>query len=182
MPFCPNCRTEYSSGETCADCGARLATTPPEGWSAGQRPEQMRPAEVAQTESMIELDLMESQLRAAGIPTARRPRRAALFVAEANLEAARRVLEGRAGMTALPETLGLSELHRIRLVCAECEQATSVDLLAERLPEQCRCGRYFDLSEARGVLDRYTEIMRTMAEADFEVEVEVPAVEDGAGG
>ncbi|MFB3881221.1 MAG: hypothetical protein ACE149_08150 [Armatimonadota bacterium] len=177
MPFCPNCRTEYSTGESCADCGARLVAAPPEGWSAGQRPEQMRPVEVAQTDSMVALDLMESQLRAAGIPTARRVRRAALFVAEANLEAARRVLEGKAGGGALQETFGLSELHRIRLVCAECEQATTVDLLADRLPDRCRCGRYFDLGEARPVIERYTEIMRTMDEADFEIEVEAPQAE-----
>lgn len=177
MPFCPNCRTEYSTGETCADCGARLVASLPEGWSAGQRPDQMRPVEVAQADSMIELDLMESQLRAAGIPTARRPRRAALFVAEANLEAARRVLDGKAGIAALPETFGLSELHRIRLVCAECEQATTVDLLADRLPDRCRCGRYFDLGEARPVIERYAEIMRAMDEADFEIEVEAPVGE-----
>jgi hypothetical protein len=122
------------------------------------------------------LDLMEAQLRAAGIPTARRPRRVALFVAEANREVARSVLAGK-GVGALPETFGLSELHRIRLVCEQCERAVTVDLLRERVPATCACGRQFDLSAARLVLDRYTEVMRAMAEADFEIEVVVPEVE-----
>ncbi len=176
MPFCPNCRSEYAPGVTaCADCGARLIDTPPEGWSATPRtPEDMRPAEVVEAENMVEIDLIESQLRAAGIPSARRPRRVALFVAQANLDAARRVLQGKL-TSALPETFGLSELHRIRLVCAECEKPTSVDLLVDRLPERCgQCSRYFDLSEARAVLDRYTDLMRTMADADYDIEIEVP--------
>jgi hypothetical protein len=174
MPYCPNCRTEYTSGAAiCADCGAALIETPPEGWRRAQRPEGMRPVEVAEAENLVELDLMEAQLRAAGIPTARRPRRVALFVVEANREAAQRVLSGKSPQ-ALPETFGLSELHRIRLVCEECEQAMTVDLLTERVPEQCQCGRYFDLSAARPILDRYADLMRVMADAEFEIEIVVP--------
>jgi hypothetical protein len=138
----------------------------------------MRPAQVAQSENLVELDLMEAQLRAAGIPTARRPRSVALFVAEVNLDAAQRALQGRP-ITALPETFGLSELHRIRLVCADCEKGTSVDLLTDPLPHRCgKCGRYFDLSEARTALDGYAEMMRTMADAEFDIEIEVPQAED----
>jgi len=178
MPFCPNCRTEYMAGaSTCADCGAALTESPPAGWSSQRNTEGMRPVEVYAADSAVEVDLVEAQLRAAGIPTARRPRRLTLFVPASHQASAQRVLEGKPPM-ALPETLGLSELHVIHLVCAECEEATSVDLLAERLPEQCRCGRYFDLGQARPVVDRYTDIMQTMADADFEIEVEVPAAEE----
>ncbi len=176
MLFCPSCKTEYMSGTVCADCGAKLVDARPEGWRANPNAEQMRPAQVAEAENTIELDLMEAQLRAAGIPTARRPRSVALFVAEANAEAAKRVLEGKAP-PGRSETLGLSELHRIRLVCAECDRAISVDLLTEGLPERCECGRYFDLSEARPVLDRYADLMRTMADADFDIEIEAPPAE-----
>jgi hypothetical protein len=138
----------------------------------------MRPVEVYAADSALEADLAEAQLRAAGIPTARRPRRLALFVPASHQPSAQRVLQGKPPM-AVPETLGLSELHVIRLVCAECEEATSVDVLTERFPEQCRCGRYFGLTEARPALDRYTELMRLMADADFEIEVEVPTAEEG---
>lgn len=178
MPFCPNCRTEYMAGaSTCADCGATLTESRPAGWSSPRNAEGMRPVEVYAADSAVEMDLAEAQLRAAGIPTARRPRRLTLFVPASHQASAERVLQGKPPM-AQPETLGLSELHVIRLVCAECEEATSVDLLTERLPEQCRCGRYFDLGEVRPVLDRYTDIMRTMADADFEIEVEVPEAEE----
>ncbi len=174
MPYCPNCSTEYTTATPmCTDCGAALVDTPPAGWRRTQQPEGMRPVEVAQAENLVELDLMEAQLRAAGIPTARRPRRVALFVAEANAAAAERVLKGKA-QQGLPETFGLSELHQIRLVCEECEQPIIVDLLAERTPEQCQCGRYFDLSAARPVLDRYADLMRVMANADFEIEIVIP--------
>jgi uncharacterized Zn finger protein len=78
-----------------------------------------------------------------------------------------------------PETLGLSELHRVRFVCEECSEGTSVDLLQERPPEKCpSCGHLFDLTAARPVLDRYTDLMRTLADADFEIELEVPPPEE----
>ena len=178
MPFCPNCRSEYMAGATtCADCGAVLVESLPEGRSAQPNPESMRPVEVYAAESAVEIELVEAQLRAAGIPTARRPLRLALFVPGGQVESAQRVLQGKPPM-ALPETFGLSELHRIRLVCAQCEEATSVDLLTEPLPEQCQCGRYFDLGEARAVVGRYADLMRTMADVDFEIEVELPPAEE----
>ncbi len=174
MPYCPNCGTEYTAATAmCSDCGSALIDIPTAGLRPSSRPEGMRPIEVAQAENLVELDLIEAQLRAAGIPTARRPRRVALFVAEANAEAAARVLKGEM-KTGLPEAFGLSELHRIRLVCEECEQPTVVDLLTERIPDQCQCGRYFDLSAARSVLDRYTDLMHIMANADFEIEIVAP--------
>ena len=177
MPFCPNCRTEYMAGASaCADCSAALVEALPQGWRPRPEAEAMRPVEVYAAESTIEIDLVEAQLRAAGIPTARRPQRLAVFVPGSHQESARQVLQGKPA-TAMPETLGLSELHVIRLVCAECERATSVDLLAERLPERCECGRYFDLAAARPALERYGELMRLMADADFEIEVQVPEAE-----
>jgi hypothetical protein len=169
-----------AGASTCADCGTTLVESAPEGWSARPNAEAMRPVEAYAADSTVEVDLVEAQLRAAGIPTARRPRRVALFVRAADLASAQQVLQGRPP-GALPETFGLSELHRIRLVCAECEKGTSVDLLNDRLPDRCPCGRYFDLSEARLALDRYTDLMRTMADADFDIEIEVPEVESGEG-
>jgi hypothetical protein len=174
MPFCPNCTTEYAAGiQQCVDCGAALIASPPEGWQATGSPEAMRPVELLAADNIVELDLVEAQLRAAGIPTARRPRRVALFVSTANYETAKNIMHGRA-LGARPETLGLSELHRIRLVCESCEQATDIDLLTEHIPDRCECGRYFDLSDAREVLSRYTEVMQMMDEADFEIELVVP--------
>jgi uncharacterized Zn finger protein len=87
-------------------------------------------------------------------------------------------MEGKPAM-APPETIGLSELHRIVVACEECDAGGTVDLLEERVPEKCpECGHVFDLTAARPVLDRYAELMRTMAEADFEIEVELPAPEE----
>jgi hypothetical protein len=95
------------------------------------------------------------------------------------LRSAQRVLEGK-GPLALPETIGLSQLHRVIITCSECDEGRAVDLLTDRLPEKCAgCGRLFDLSPARAILDRYADIMRSMAEADFEIELEVPEEEEG---
>ena len=74
--------------------------------------------------------------------------------------------------------MGLSDLHRIRLICSQCDKATSVDLLTEQVPVACSCGHIFELSEARPLLDRYREIARRMAEADFELELELPKGEE----
>ncbi len=179
MAFCPNCRTEYAGGAAkCADCGAALVESPPQGWSLARDPQNLRPTELIEVSDQVQLDLMEAQLRAAGIPTVRRPRRVALFVPAAHLRSARRVLEGKTPM-AVPETLGLSQLRRIVLTCSECDAGTTVDLVADRLPEKCaECGHHFDLTAARAVLDRYADIMRMMADADFEIEVEVPGGEE----
>ena len=177
MPYCPNCRTEYvGAAERCTDCGAELVATPPQGWQATSDADAMRPAELCELTDMVALDLLEAQLRAAGIPTARRPRRLALFVPTSHLESARRVMEGRP-VGPMPETAALSELHRIRLVCEECDKETRVDLLEERVPEVCSCGHRFDLGSARAVLDRYAEVMRSLADADFDIEVEIPRPE-----
>lgn len=181
MPYCPNCGTEYASGVArCQDCGATLAAGPAESRFTGlERPER-RPALLAEFTDMVQLDLVETQLRAAGIATARRPRAVAVFVPAWQLEDARRIASGGAPR-GVPSVLGLSELHRIRLVCEECGEAASVDLISEQVPASCACGHYFDLLAARPVLDRYRDLMRTMAEADFEIEIEAPQEETEQG-
>ena len=175
MSFCPNCRTEYTGAATkCTDCGADLVSSLPQGWSIARDPENLKPTELLEASDQVQLDLIEAQLRAAGIPSVRRPRSIALFVPAAHLRSAERVLQGK-GPLALPETLGLSQLHRIVLACSECDAGATVDVLAEKLPEKCSaCGHVFDLTAARPILDRYADIMKTMAEADFEIEVEMP--------
>lgn len=180
MSFCPNCRTEYAGAATkCADCGADLVSSLPQGWSTARDPQNLKPTELIEVSDQVQLDLIEAQLRAAGIPSVRRPRRVALFVPAAHMRSAQRVLEGKAPMAA-PESLGLSQLHRILLPCSECDADVTVDLLADKLPEKCpECAHVFDLTAARPILDRYADIMRTMAEADFEVELEVPEEEQG---
>jgi len=182
MSFCPNCRTEYTGAATkCNDCGADLVESLPQGWSIARDPENLKPTELLEASDQVQLDLIEAQLRAAGIPSVRRPRLIALFVPAAHLRSAQRVLEGKPAMAA-PESLGLSQLHRIVLPCNECDADVTVDLLADRLPEKCpECAHVFDLTAARIILDRYADIMRTMAEADFEIELEVPEEEEGEG-
>ncbi len=176
MPFCPNCRTEYvGDASRCADCGAELV-----GWlqqGATLDPASMRPEELCQIEDPIQADLIEAQLRVAGIPVVRRPRGLTLFVPASRLTDAQRLLAGQPAAQQA-DALGLSELHRIRLVCEACEKVTRVDLLTEQVPNACSCGHYFDLGTARPVLDRYREIIRTMAEADFEIELEQPEPEE----
>jgi len=180
MSFCPNCRTEYTGAATkCTDCGADLVASLPQGWSITRDPENLKPAELIEGSDQVQLDLIEAQLRAAGIPSVRRPRSIALFVPTAHLHSAQRVLEGKPPMAA-PESLGLSQLHRVIIACSECDAGEVVDLLTDKLPEKCPgCGRVFDLTAARPILDRYADIMRTMAEADFEIELEVPEQEEG---
>jgi hypothetical protein len=181
MPFCPNCRIEYVGGATrCVDCGAELTAARPQGWSATGDPDAIRPAELCELSDQVQLDLVEALLRGAGIPSARRPRSVALFVPTAHLENAQRVMAGGTVAPA-PETVGLSELHRIRLLCDECEKETTVDLLTEALPETCACGHRFDLSDVSVVLERYGEVMRMMEKADFEIEVELPKGGDEQG-
>lgn len=176
MPFCPNCRTEYVGDATrCADCGAELV-----GWlQQGARfdPSALRPEALCEVEDAVQADLIEAQLRVAGIPAVRRPRRLALFVPTSRLADAKRVLAGQPAAQAV-ETLALSELHRIRLVCEACEKVTRVDLLTEPVPTACSCGHHFDLGEARSVLDRYQEIARALADADYEIELEQPEPEE----
>jgi len=161
----------------CADCGAALVAWPAAQGGSLSALEASRPAELCEVDDQVQADLMEAQLRAAGIPVVRRPRRVALFVPAARLAAAQRVLAGQSP-AGVPETLGLSELHRIRLVCESCEKATIVDLLGEQVPAACSCGHYFDLTAVRPVLDRYADIVRTMADAEFEIELE-PAEPEG---
>ena len=182
MSFCPNCRTEYTGAATkCTDCGADLVSSLPQGWSIARDPQNLKPTELIEVSDLVQLDLIEAQLRAAGIPSVRRPRRVALFVPAAHLPTAQRVLEGKPPMAA-PEAVGLSQLHRIVLPCSECDADITVDLLAEKLPDKCpECAHVFDLTAARVILDRYADIMRTMAEADFEIELEVPEEEEGEG-
>ena len=181
MPFCPNCRTEFAEGITeCTDCGSPLVAALPSGWDISRNVEAMRPAELVELTDQVQLGLIEAQLRGAGIPFVRRPRSVALFVPHAFVDRAQQVLSGEAAVdpVAESETLSLSELHRLRLVCSECDKETSVDLLTERIPATCpQCGHYFDLSAARGVLDRYIDVVRTMADADFEIELERPREE-----
>ena len=177
MPYCPYCRTEVAGGANCTDCGAALVEALPSGWRAGRDVNASRPAELAEFDDMVQLELIESQLRTVGIPSVRRPRAVALLVPEAFLERARQVMAGEelAAETAEGETLSLSELHRIRLVCSECDKETTVDLLTERAPTKCsQCGHLFDLGPASAVLDRYTDVMRMMSNADYEIEVEPP--------
>ena len=177
MPFCPNCRTEYvGDAKQCSDCGAELTDWLPAGTAVSDF-QAAQAAELCQVEDQLQADLIEVQLRAAGIPCARRPRKLALFVPSARLADAQRVLAGQPPATAA-ESLGLSELHRIRLVCESCEKVTPVDLLTESVPSVCSCGHYFDLTAVRPVLDRYTGLMRTLTDADFEIELEPPAPEE----
>jgi hypothetical protein len=184
MPFCPNCRIEYVGGATrCTDCGAELTALRPQGWSATGDPDAIRPAELCELSDQVQLDLVEALLRGAGIPSARRPRSVALFVPNAHLDRAKQVMEGgpQAAPKAAEGTVGLSELHRIRLICEECEKETTVDLLTDGLPETCACGHRFDLSTVFVVLERYGEVMRMMDKADFEIEVELPKGGDEQG-
>ena len=178
MPFCPNCRTEYVGGATrCADCGAELAGELPEGRAAAFDLQAMRPAELCQVENAVQLDLIESQLRVAGIPSVRRPRSLALFVPASRLDEAQRIMAGeKPGPPS--DTVGLSELHRVRLICSQCDKVTSVDLLTEEVPTACSCGHVFELQEVRPTLDRYTDLVRRMQDADFEVELELPRGEE----
>lgn len=179
MPYCPNCRTEFAGGGNCTDCGAVLVSALPSGWRPGPDANATRPAELAEFDDMVQLELIESQLRTVGIPTVRRPRAVALLVPEALLGRARQVMagEGIAAPAAEGDTLGLSELHRVKLVCSECDREISVDLLKERVPASCECGHLFDLGAATAVLDRYADVMRMMAQADFEIELEPPGGE-----
>ena len=180
MSFCPNCRTEYTGAATkCTDCGADLVSSLPQGWSIARDPENLKPTELIEASDQVQLDLIEAQLRAAGIPSVRRPRSIALFVPASHLHSAQRVLQGK-GPLALPETIGLSQLHRVVIACSECDAGDVVDLLTDKLPETCPgCGRLLDLTAARPIIDRYADIMRAMAEADFEIELEVPEEEVG---
>ena len=175
MPFCPNCKTEYTAGKRwCTDCAVELVEELSTEDAAGNLDSTIRAAEIVQVSNQTEMELVEKQLRAAGIPTARQPRNIAIYVPEEQLEHARRVLTGEGGQP-LFDTVGLSEMHRIRLLCSSCDQPTSVDLLTESVPAKCACGHVFDLSNARPIIDRYTEIVRTMADKDFEIEIELPA-------
>ncbi len=179
MPFCPNCRTEFADGVAeCTDCGSELVAALPNGWNVARDPNAMRPAVLCELSDQVELGLVEAQLRAVGIPFVRRPRSVALYVPSAFLPRAQQVLEGEAEAVsplATEDTLCLSELHRIRLMCSECEHETTVDLLAEKVPNTCpQCGHFFDLTAARAVLDRYTDLMRMMSDVDFEIELERP--------
>jgi hypothetical protein len=177
MPYCPNCRTEFAAGSNCTDCGATLVAALPSGWRAGRDVTAARPAELAEFDDMVQLELIESQLRTVGIPSVRRPRAVALLVPEALLDRARQVMAGEeiAAAEGESDTLSLSELHRIRLVCSECDKEIAVDLLKERVPTTCdQCGHLFNLGPAMAVLDRYGDVMRMMANADFEIEVEPP--------
>lgn len=176
MPYCPNCRTEFAGGANCTDCGAPLVSALPSGWRVGRDVDAMRPAELAEFNDLVQLELVETQLRQAGIPAVRRPRAVALLVPEAFLDRARSVMAGEELPTQRyeGETLSLSELHRIRLVCSDCDREYTVDLLTEKPPARCQCGHYFDLGPALTVLDRYADVMRTMAHADFEIEIEPP--------
>jgi len=178
MPFCPNCRTEFADGVTeCSDCGADLIASAPNGWRPGSNPEAARPAVLCELSDQVQLGLIETQLRGVGIPFVRRARTVALFVPAAFLQRAQQVLAGEAAMEPPPdtETLSLSELHRLRLVCSQCEDELTVDLLTERVPDTCpECGHIFNLAAARAVLDRYTDVIRLMEKADFEIELERP--------
>ena len=178
MPFCPNCRIEYIGSATrCVDCGAELTASLPQGVAAGVDPEAVQPAELCQAANQVQLDLIEAQLRAAGIPSVRRARAVALFVPASRLDEAQRVMAGEpAGAPA--DTVGLSDLHRIRLRCAQCDKVISVDLLEQRPPATCSCGHFFDLGPAGPLLDRYADIVRAMADADFEIELELPKGEE----
>ena len=178
MPFCPNCRSEYTpEAVACSDCGALLVESLPERASMPGSAEATRPVELIEVEDQVRLDMVETQLRAAHIPTIRRPRRVALFVPAAQLKSARYVLEGKTP-GGVPEALELSSLHRIWLECEECDDGVLVDLLKDRLPDRCECGHYYNLSEARSVLERYADVMRAMANADFEIYVQMPEDEE----
>jgi len=182
MPFCPNCRTEYTGAAAkCNDCGAELVSSLPQGWSIARDPQNLKPTELLEASDQVQLDLVEAQLRAASIPSVRRPRSIALFVPASHVASAQRVLQGK-GPLALPETIGLSQLHRVVIACSECDAGDVVDLLTDKLPDKCPgCGRLLDLTAARPILDRYADIMRTMVEADFEIELEIPEEEEGEG-
>ncbi len=173
MPFCPNCRTEYVGDATrCADCDAELVSWLPQGQVAFD-PAASKPAELCQVADPVQADLIEAQLRVVGIPVVRRPRGLSLFVPTSKLGDAQRMLAGQPAVQR-SEAVGLSELHRVRLVCDACEKVTTVNLLTNEIPEACSCGHYFDLASVKPVLYQYREIMRTMAAADFDVEIEQP--------
>lgn len=177
MPYCPNCRTEYLAGMTrCTDCGAALTDTLPADANQATG-EALRPAQLCLLDDQVQLELIENQLRQAGIPSTRRARNIALFVPAGRLEEAQCALAGERAAPPL-ETVGLSELHRIRLACSQCEAEVKLDLLTERVPASCpACGHIFALGAVQPVLDRYADIMRMMADADFDIELELPREE-----
>lgn len=185
MPFCPNCKIEFTEETTkCTDCGAALVpwlSTP--GQHGLPEADSIRPVELCEVADRVQQDLITTQLHEAGIPVVLRARNVAIFVQASRLEDAKRVLAGEKGAMSggydeLPEAVGLSEMHRIRLTCSECDRVTIVDLLNERVPTQCPdCGHYFDLNAARPVLDRYADVMRMMANTDFDIELELPKAE-----
>jgi hypothetical protein len=173
MPFCPNCRTEYVGDATrCADCEAELVSWLPQEQAVFD-PAASKPAELCQVADPVQADLIEAQLRAVGIPVVRRPRGLSLFVPSSRLGDAQHILAGQPTVQRA-EAVGLSELHRIRLVCDACEKVTTVDVLTEEMPEACSCGHRFDLAPVKPVLDKYREIMRAMADADYDIEIEQP--------
>ncbi len=177
MPFCPNCRTEFAAGvEQCTDCASDLVASLPTGWNLGKNPDAMQPTLLGEFSDHVQIGLVEAQLRESGIPFVRRPRLVGLFIPTAFLGRAKQVLTGEgAPASGDTDTVCLSELHRLHLVCAQCEHEVTVDLLKESVPNTCpACGRLFDLSAARTVLDRYTDVVRLMADADFEIELEKP--------
>jgi hypothetical protein len=173
MPFCPKCKAEFVAGKKwCPDCAVALVEEPVSEQSAPSGP----PADAVElcvVANSTDLQLVENQLHAANIPTARQPRNIIVYVPEAQLEHARHVLTGESNETVF-DTVGLSELTRLRLVCSACEKPTSVDLLEEMVPAKCTCGHYFDLADALPILDRYREVVRLMADKDFEIELELP--------
>ncbi len=155
MPFCPNCHTEFAAGvEQCTECGSDLVASLPTGWSLGKNPAVMQPTLLGEFTDQVQIGLVEAQLREAGIPFVRKPRVVGLFIPTAFLARAQQILtqEGTPAGENDTGTLCLSELHRMHLVCAQCEHEVTVDLLAESVPNTCpSCGRLFDLDRgARG--------------------------------
>jgi hypothetical protein len=176
MPFCPQCKAEYTAGKKwCTDCAVALVDNLSDATDEQMTPgEQVRAAQVCEVNDSTTLEMIENQLHTAGIPTARQPKNIVIYVPEDKLDQARHVLSGEGGGARIFDTVGLSELNRIRLICSTCDQPTSVDLLTERVPAMCSCGHRFDLNEALPIIDRFAEVVRSMADKDFDIEVELP--------
>jgi hypothetical protein len=65
MPFCPNCRTEYvGDASRCADCGTELVARLSHRDSSPDL-SATRPELLCDVDSLVQADLIESQLRAA---------------------------------------------------------------------------------------------------------------------
>ena len=171
MPYCLRCRFEYREGLVrCPECGAELADAllPAQ---EGAKGEGALPAAVWRSTSPLAAAFAQLQLERVGIPSAARTAEIMIFVPT------ERAAEAQALLSTLPspgpDRILLSQISRIRLMCAECDRVRLVDLRAEEIPQLCSCGRSYDFGPALSVLERLRSIVREVQDADFDFELEL---------